>query len=256
MSGQRSVLITGACGGVGRETAKLLARAGHTVAMVDRDPQALRELASELTGSKGRILAEPLDVTDAGETERVVRKVWGALGGVHVLINCAGILRLGQWDSLTLEDYRASMDVNFFGTLHAVQAVLPLMRRQGNGQIINMCSIAGVRGMPFFGAYSASKFAVYGYSQVLRDELKGTGIAVSVLCPPSIRTPMVTGQPSLPPIYHRFPWLSPAHVARRLAGAMETREFDVAVDLRTRALLLVNRLFPWLVDRMVLSWSR
>lgn len=252
----KAVLVTGAASGIGRAAARLLAAAGAAVALLDQDGPGLAAAQAEVRALGGRGLTRTVDVTDPAETGRAVHQAWAELGAIDAALHCAGILRLGEWETVPLAEARRCMEVNFFGTLHCIQAVLPLMRRRGSGHLINMGSVAALRGLPHLAAYSASKFAVYGLSQALRDELHGSGIAVSVVCPPVTRTPMVTRQPRLPPIYHRFPWLRPEQVATAILKALVTRRFLVTVDGRTRGLLLLDRLCPWLVDRLVRAWSR
>lgn len=254
MSG-KTVLITGAASGIGRAVAHRLAQQGASLALLDRNPEGLELVASEVAKLGGRALPGMVDVTDAEAVEQAVQRLWADTGSIDVSLQCAGILRLGPLEYADAEDFRACMEINLFGTLHVIRAILPLMRKRGRGHLINMASLAGLRGLPYMPAYSASKFAVYGLSQALRTELVGTGIAVSVVCPPSIRTPMVTSQPELPAIYRRFPWLSPEGVAQVIVQTMENPRFQVTVDLRSRSLLLLDRLFPWLVDRLVLAWS-
>jgi NAD(P)-dependent dehydrogenase (short-subunit alcohol dehydrogenase family) len=251
----KCVLITGAASGVGRAVAHRLARSGATLALVDRNSEGLERVAAEVAELGGRAYLESVDVTDGAAIAQAVARLWEATGGIDVSLQSAGILRLGLFENGGDQDLRACMEVNLFGTAYTIAAMLPLMRKRGRGHLINMVSVAGLRGLPYLPAYSASKFAVYGLSQALRDELVGTGIAVSVVCPSSIRTPMVLDQPVLPPIYHRFPWLTPEEVADVVVQTMERPRFLVTVDLRSRALLLLNRLFPRLVDRMVLNWS-
>jgi 3-dehydrosphinganine reductase len=232
-----------------------LGKLGATLALLDRNAEALEKVAAEVASLGGKALLETVDVTDAAATREAVHRLWEAAGPIDVSFQSAGILRLGSMERHTIDDFRALMDVNLFGTLHVIQAILPLMRQRGRGHLINMGSVAGLRGLPYMPGYSASKFAVVGLSQALRSELEGTGITVSVVCPPSIRTPMVTSQPELPAIYRRFPWLTPEQVAEVVVQAMDRPRFLVTVDLNSRLLLLLNRLLPGLVDRLVVSWS-
>ncbi len=252
----KTALITGAASGIGRATALRMAQAGAALALIDRDPAGLEAVRDQAAGHGARVITETVDLTDPTATEQAIRRLWGELGGIDILHNCAGVLRLGPWERMSLDDYRFCMEVNYFGTLHCIQAVLPLMRGRGRGHIINMGSMAALRGLPNLGAYSASKFAVFGLSQALRDELHGTGISVSVVCPPSVRTPMVTDQAELPPIYRRFAWAEPEAVAGAIMRAIRSREFIVLVDLNTRALLWVQRLLPGLADYLMRTWSR
>lgn len=176
----RTVLITGCSTGIGNDLARRLALAGFTVIATARQPETLRGLPVALT--------LPLDVTDpisvASATENVIRR----FGHIDTLINNAGYALRGALEEVPVEDTQALFDVNVFGALRMIRAVVPQMRRQGSGRIINISSIAGKRSTPGNGAYSATKFALEALSDALRWELEPFGIQVVIIEPGSIDT--------------------------------------------------------------------
>lgn len=183
MASRKVVLITGASSGVGRATARLLAAQGYTVFGTSRIP-AGAELVPNLT-----MLA--LDVQSDASVAACVNAVSSQAGQVDVLVNNAGYELAGALEETSLEEAKAQFETNFFGVVRMVKAVVPSMRRQGQGRIINIGSLSGLAPIPFMGMYSASKFAVEGYTEALRLELKPLNVHVSLIEPGFLKTPMM-----------------------------------------------------------------
>ena len=172
------VFITGISSGFGLETAKLLSLEGHTVyGTVRREVDPLPQV---------RYLQ--LDVRDGEAVKNAVDEIVEKEGHIDVLVNNAGMGIGGPLEFATEEEIRLQMDTNFMGLVHCVDAVLPHMRKQGSGKIIALSSIGGLMGLPFQGFYSASKFAIEGYCEALRLEVKQQGIKVVVLRPGDFST--------------------------------------------------------------------
>lgn len=180
MEEQKVVLITGVSSGLGRATAQLFARQGYRVFGTKRDP------------SKGESPAGvdmlALDVRDQESVEACVTAVITRAGRVDILINNAGYALEGAIEDTTAEQAKAQFDTNLFGVASMIQAVLPHMRQQGRGQIINISSLVGWVPLPFMGFYSASKFALEGYTEALQYEVQPFGIHVSMIEPGFMRT--------------------------------------------------------------------
>ncbi len=132
------------------------------------------------------------DVTDRKQVRSAIEESNRALGGIDILVNSAGILLPAKFEEMDPEDLEKMLDVNLLGTVHTMQAVLPLMRKAGRGSIVNIASLAGRRGMSPLGGYCATKFAVTGLSEAVRTELFGSGITVSLVMPGLVDTPMAT----------------------------------------------------------------
>ncbi len=185
----KTILITGASTGFGRDTAETLARAGHRVFASMRDPKSRNRSHAEALRKQG-IDTVALDVTDNGSVEQAVQSVVAKAGRVDVLINNAGIASAGISEAFTAEQVQALFDVNVFGLLRMTRAVLPAMRRQRDGLIVNIGSVLGRVTFPFFGIYGASKFAVEALSDSLRYELSQLGIEVALVQPSAYPTSM------------------------------------------------------------------
>lgn len=185
----KTVLITGASTGFGRDTAETLARVGHTVFASLRDPQAKNRRHAEALRQQDIEVVE-LDVTNDASVEQAVKEVLARAGRIDVLVNNAGIASAGVTEAFTPDQAKLVFNTNVVGLLRAVRAVLPAMRRQGDGLIINIGSILGRVTFPFFGIYGASKFAVEALTDSLRYEVSQLGIDVALVQPSAYPTPM------------------------------------------------------------------
>jgi NAD(P)-dependent dehydrogenase (short-subunit alcohol dehydrogenase family) len=175
------VLVTGASSGVGRATALALAGRGHRVFGTSRSPSP----------EAGPVEMLPLDVRDDASVAACLASVIGTAGRLDVLINNAGFEQAGALEELSLEEARAQFETNFFGVVRTVNAALPAMRARRSGRIVNVSSLSGLSPIPFMGMYSASKFALEGYTEALRLEVSPLGILVSQVEPGFLRTPMM-----------------------------------------------------------------
>src|SRR3989440_3622601 len=180
--GTRAVLITGCSTGIGRATAERLAKRGHTVYATARRPESVADL--EKQGCK--TLA--LDVTDEESMKAAVAAVEQAEGAVGALVNNAGYSQSGAVEDVPMEQVRRQFETNVFGLIRMCQLVLPGMRREGSGRIVNLSSMGGKLVFPGGGIYHATKHAVEAVSDALRFEVKGFGIGVSIIQPGLIRT--------------------------------------------------------------------
>ena len=185
---KRVVAITGASAGIGRATAIRLARDGASVAICARRRDRLEMVADEIVRAGGVPLAVVADVTSEAAMNAFLEQTMSKWGQVDVAMCNAGYGVYGSIDQVSPEQIRTIMDVNYFGTVNAVRAALPIFRRQSRGHIIIVSSIVGKRGVPYVGAYAATKAAQVGLAESLRAELVGTAIHVSVVYPISTET--------------------------------------------------------------------
>jgi NAD(P)-dependent dehydrogenase (short-subunit alcohol dehydrogenase family) len=174
---KKVILITGISSGFGKQTAQLLATKGHTVYGTVRNVNGNGTEAGRL------INVIKMDLTDTESITKAVDTVLQKEGRIDVLINNAGMIIGGPIETSLIENIKLLMDTNFLGMVHLTREVLPVMRKQGGGTIINFSSIGGIMGLPFQGYYSASKFAVEGFSEALRMEVKQFKIKVVVINP-------------------------------------------------------------------------
>ncbi len=178
---QKVILVTGSSNGIGRLAIETLARQGHTVYASMRDANGrnavvrteLQQLAKD---DNLDLYVVELDVTDDTSVEKAVADIIKNAGRVDVLVNNAGVMNIGITEGFTLEQVQRQFDVNFFGAVRMNRAVLPHMRKQGEGLLIQISSLAGRVVLPFFGIYNASKFAVEAMSEAYRYDLSGWGI--------------------------------------------------------------------------------
>ncbi|WP_406632738.1 oxidoreductase [Amycolatopsis sp. WGS_07] len=178
-------LITGCSSGFGRELAQAALAAGDRVLATARKPETLADLAA--TGGD-RVRTAALDVTDPAQIDAVVRTALDEFGRIDVLVNNAGHGSVGAVEELTLTDLRAVMEVMFFGAVAMTKAVVPLLREQGSGTIVQMSSMGGLLAPPAFGAYCAAKFALEGMSEALAAEVAPLGVKVLIVEPGAFRT--------------------------------------------------------------------
>jgi NAD(P)-dependent dehydrogenase (short-subunit alcohol dehydrogenase family) len=175
--------ITGASSGFGRALAEAALARGDGVVAAARNTDALADLEPH-----ERVFAVQLDVTDAAQRDAAVTKALEEFGRIDVLVNNAGRTQVGAVEETTDEELRALFDLHFFAPAALTRAVLPHMRRQGSGAIVQMSSVGGQVTAPGFGAYCATKFALEGLTQTLRDEVAGFGISTLIVEPGAFRT--------------------------------------------------------------------
>jgi short-subunit dehydrogenase len=175
----KTVVITGASSGIGRATALEMARRGARVVLAARRIGELERVAAECRALGVDAQAVVTDVTVPGDCERLM----AAAGVVDVLVNNAGFATFDAVADAKVEELREMMDTNYFGAVHATQAVLPQMLARGNGTIVTVASICGIMGYAQMGGYCATKFALVGFTEALRDEVLPRGVRVALVCP-------------------------------------------------------------------------
>ncbi len=179
---EETALVTGCSSGIGRATAELFAEEGWTVYATSRDPADIADLAEAGCETAG------LDVTDARDVERVRDRVLEETGRVDCLVNNAGYAQYGPLEDVPTDRLHEQFDVNVYGPHRLVRAVLPTMREQGEGTIVNVSSISGRVSTPGYGAYAGSKFALEAMSDALRAEVEGLGVEVVLVEPGPVET--------------------------------------------------------------------
>lgn len=188
----RRVLITGAASGIGRATAVAAAAEGATLVLTDRDEGRLGSAVAQIEAAGGDVgYAAPADVADIDQVRAFAAAVDAAAGTMDVVMNVAGVSAWGTVTNLEHRHWRTMVDVNLMGPIHVIECFVPAMvaARRG-GHLVNVSSAAGLIGMPWHAAYSASKFGLRGVSEVLRFDLRRHGIGVSLVCPGGVATPL------------------------------------------------------------------
>jgi NAD(P)-dependent dehydrogenase (short-subunit alcohol dehydrogenase family) len=186
----KSVIITGASRGIGLETALAFGRAGYKVFATMRNPEKAIELKEKIKAESLPITIAAMDVNSDESVQECINGILQENGSIDVLVNNAGIERHGSIEELTIADFKDVMETNYFGVLRCTKALLPLMRKNRNGCIINVTSIAGKIANTPLGAYAASKFALEAVSESLAQEVKSHNIRVAIVEPGIINTQM------------------------------------------------------------------
>ncbi len=235
----RVAVITGGAGGIGFALAESFAARGAKIVLADVDEAAMRHRADSLEARGSEVLCVRTDVTQRPSVAALADSVWARFGAAHLVCNNAGIALAGPLLEATAEDWRLTMDINFWGVVHGIEAFAPRLVTQGRGgHILNTASMAGLVGMQWLGIYCASKFAVVGLSESLRRELAPHGIGVSVLCPMIVETGIVENSlrvrgkevPAAAPVSQppagamKGGVVTPEEVARRVVRAIERDE--------------------------------
>jgi short-subunit dehydrogenase len=251
--------IPGGSSGIGLAVAQRLAARGADVAIFARHADALRAASDTIRRQSRRgtqrVEWRQLDVGDAEQMRAVLSQTVAELGVPDLLINCAGRARPDYFDRIEQAQLDETMRINFYGCWNAVSALLPAMRARG-GYIVNVSSLAGLIGVFGYTDYSASKFALVGFSEALRSELAADGIVVSVLCPPDTQTPGFERENATkPPETHAVSAgariLTAEQVADALLAGMAKGAFLIIPGRQARFSHLVKRLFPGIVERVV-----
>lgn len=183
------VIVTGASSGIGEAAAREFGREGAKVVLAARRVDRLEALANEIEAMGSQTLVVQADLSKLEDIQKMVSDTLRTFGRIDVLVNNAGFGRLDWLEKLDpLNDIQAQIDVNVMGVIQTTRQVLPMMIQQRSGSIINMCSMAGLVGMPTYTIYAASKHAVHGFSEALRREVKPWGIDVSLIYPGGVVT--------------------------------------------------------------------
>lgn len=200
-------LITGSSRGLGRAIAEATLAAGHQLVATARRAESLDDLVARYGD---QILAMPLDVTNPGQAEQVVAASVERFGRLDVVVNNAGYANLAAVEDVTLQDFQAQMDTNFFGVVNVTKAALPLLREQGHGHVIQVSSIGGRLATAGLSAYQSAKWAVGGFSSVLAAEVATLGIKVTVIEPGGMQTDWAGSSMNIAPISAPYqPMLGP-----------------------------------------------
>jgi short-subunit dehydrogenase len=252
------VIVTGASSGIGRAIALEFARRGARLALASRTMAALDELAAAIQKAGGQAAVIPTDVTEAGAVERLARETIRQLGGIDILVNNAGVGMQAPIGEASAADVEALFRLNVLAAAAAIRAVVPAMRAQQSGMIINISSMAGRIVIPRIGYYSASKFALTAIGDALRMEEAGHGIRVMNVFPGTTRSRFPEnrlGTPGRLP-HQRLPAVSAEKVARRVADAVERNQSSVYISLVPDQLgIAVNHIAGWAVRRVLRGWA-
>jgi short-subunit dehydrogenase len=238
----KTVIVTGASSGIGRAAALEFARRGANLVIAARRAEPLEEVARECRAVGVRCTPVVADVTKREDCQHIV----AAGGNVDVLVNNAGFATFDPIENAKPEDLEAMMQTNYFGMVWCTQAVLPQMLARGAGTIVNVSSIAGVMGYARMGGYCATKFAIIGFSEALRDEVLGRGVRVALVCPGTTNTEFFVKaeRGKMPGASRLILAVKPERVARAIVGAAEDGKYRRILPPFAALYMRLKELFP------------
>ena len=245
----KTALVTGASRGIGRAIALELAQQGvKRLLLVARDATRLAEVATEIEALGVEVAILPLDLTQLIEVNIAIAQAWRDYGPIHLLINCAGVAHQVPFLKSRLPNVQQEIAINIVGMYAMTRLVARRMATQGEGTIVNVSSLMGKVAAPTMATYSATKFAILGFTQALRGELAQHNIRVIALLPSLTDTDMVRD-------LQWFKWVlptTPQKVAQAMIAGLEKESAEILVGWQSHVALWCNRVAPWLLERVLL----
>ena len=248
------VLITGASSGIGKDSAIKFANEGAKVVLVSRSREKLEAVADEIRLFNQNVLVIPTDVSSPDQVVAAVRETVEKFGRVDVLFNNAGSSEVGLVeDEDFVKKVKRMFEVDYLGTVFFTKEVIPVMKKQGSGHILNMSSVVGRKAFPHFGAYSSIMHAITGFTSSLRQELRGTGINVSIIHPALTQTPLLehVRPEDMPPPFRRFTPIPVEKVGKAVLNGVYNNTPRIIVPFQPKLLLFADAVSPKLGDLVV-----
>ncbi|NLE39814.1 MAG: SDR family oxidoreductase [Pirellulaceae bacterium] len=256
IAGLRAI-VTGASSGIGHALAIELARQGARIVATARRADRLDELSKSIRAIGGEAATVPGDVTDPDLRRRLIDTAREQLGGLDVLVNNAGVGAMGRFDQADSDRLRRVMEVNFFAPVELTRLALPLLAEGVSPIIVNISSVLGLRATPYSSEYSASKFALQGFSEALRTELIGRGIDVLVVSPGTTQTEFFDAvlEKKCEPGWPEHRPVTAEAVARATIHAMRKGRHAITPYLWGKVMVGLNRLSPRLMDAIMSRYA-
>ncbi len=256
------VLITGGSRGLGLVLARHICARGGNVALIARDREELARAKADLAPCGGKVLTIECDLLDAAQIQSAVRRIIDRFGKIDILINNAGIIEVGPLEHLTREDFERAMRLHFWAPYELISQIIPEMRIWGGGRIVNISSIGGKVAVPHMASYSASKFALTGFSDALRAELARDNIHVTTVAPGMMRTGSHVNAKFKGKHDDEFAWFAASagaplismnanRAARKILAACRRGQPSLTLTFAARGAILANALFPNLTGYMM-----
>jgi short-subunit dehydrogenase len=240
------VVITGASSGIGRAAAVEFARRGSDLVIAARRDELLKTVAEECRGLGVRCEVQLADVGRIDDCRRLIEAAEGLLGPIEILVNNAGFAIFDAIEQAAPDDLETMMETNYFGAVHCTQAVLPSMLARGDGAIVIVSSIAGIMGYERMGGYCATKFALTGFSEALRDEVIDRGVRVSLVCPGTTNTEFFfkAERDKMPAASRVILAIPPERVARAICNAAERGTHRTILPLGAHLFIRLKEIAP------------
>lgn len=248
-------VVTGGSRGLGLVLARLICAQGGSVALIARDPDELARAKADLAPRGGAVLTVECDLLDAGQIQSAVQQIIDRFGKIDILINNAGIIEVGPLENMAREDFERAMRLHFWAPFELIAQVVPEMRIWGGGRIVNISSIGGKVAVPHLAAYSASKFALTGFSDAIRAELARDNIHVTTVAPGMMRTGSHVNAKFKGKHDMEFAWFAASagaplismnadRAARKILAACRRGQPSLTLTFAARGAILGNALFP------------
>jgi short-subunit dehydrogenase len=242
------VLITGASSGIGRESATEFAKLGADIILVSRTKENLEHVADELKKFNITTLVCQCDVSKKDQVKEMSRIVLEKFDSVDILVNNAGFALYGSVSDLSIDDIESQMETNYFGMVYCIKYFLPSMLDKKSGHIVNVASVAASFGLPGIVPYCASKFAMLGFSEGLKHELKNSGVGITVVSPIMVRTNFFEH-----PSFEKMPKFSPTSlssktVAKAILRAANSPRLEIIVPSLVRGAVWIKNTFPYFIN--------
>ena len=247
----KTVLITGASSGIGRESAIEFAKLGANVILVARRQDKLGEIADELKRFNVTTLVYSCDVSKKDQVKQMSETILEKFDSVDVLVNNAGFAIYGSVSDLSIDEIESQMETNYLGMVYCIKNFLPSMLTKKSGHIVNVASVAASFGLPGIASYCASKFAMLGFSEGLKHELKNTGVGITVVSPIMVRTNFFDH-----PSFEQMPRFSPTSlssktVAKAILRAANSPRLEIIVPSVVRGAVWMKNTFPYFINPVI-----
>ncbi len=254
----KRAILTGASSGIGWHLAKTLAAKSVKLVITARRVNRLLELQNEIRTLGGTCEIVPGDITEAKTRDQLISTATSKFGGLDILINNAGIGAMGRFDEADPSRLREVFEVNFFSAVELTRAAIPILSEGESPLIVNISSVLGHRAVPLKSEYSASKFAMHGFSDALRAELAADGIHVQLISPSTIDSDFFDSaiEDNSGKSWKKAGAMPPGRVAAIIARVMRTNRHEATLSLGGKSLVWLDRLLPSLADRIIAKYAQ
>jgi short-subunit dehydrogenase len=256
----KKIILTGAYGAIASEVAHLLLSLGAHISLVGRNEQSLNDLektlASSVKDSRNRMITIVADIAQEDDRRKIIDKTLSNFGQVDVLINLAGLMSFNQFSEEDPKLTEELFQVNVLAPMHLTKMIIPHMLEKDSGQIINVGSTFGSIAFAWFATYSATKFALRGFSEALRRELDSTGVEVSYIAPRAVKTPFNSDAITQMLKHSKAKIDDPSKVAKDIINAIQGNVKEKYLGFPESIFVRINSLFPRVVDKALKKQNR
>ena len=241
----RNIIVTGASSGIGEHTAKLFAERGANVAIAARIIDKLKQLKTEIAGNGTKIIEIQTDVSKLTDCRNLIKQTADSLGSIDIMVNNAGFTSQGNFEDVDIKDLDQIIEVNFKAPIRLTKLALPYIKKSPQGRIINVASILGIIPLPSEAVYSATKFALRGFSYALAEELENTNVKVCLICPGPVDTPFIMENiEKLNDLVFSPPVSTPEEIAKLIIKSAEDGKIERIKPVHTGILAKIGFLLP------------